>query len=79
MSGRGESVPFAFVAEAERFRSNVKPPARRRATRSELAGRILVTVAVVAGLIGAVVLGSPALDARHAEGAGRPPTAAVRH
>ena len=26
MFRRGESVPFAFIADAERFRSNVTPP-----------------------------------------------------
>jgi hypothetical protein len=78
MSGRGESVPFAFVAEADRFRSNVEPPARQRATGSQIAGRVLLTVTVLAGLAGAIVLGAPALNAQHAEGAGGGP-AVARH
>lgn len=78
MYRRGESVPFAFVSEADRFRSNVAPPPRQRATGSRIAGRILLTVTVVAGLVGAVVLGTPALDARHTEGAGTG-TAVARH
>ena len=32
MFRRRESVPFSFVAEADRFRSNVTPPPRRRVT-----------------------------------------------
>ena len=34
MFRRREPVPFAFVAEADRFRSNVTPPSRQRATPS---------------------------------------------
>ena len=30
MFRRREAVPFAFVAEADRFRSNVTPPPRER-------------------------------------------------
>lgn len=63
MFRRGETVPFAFVAEAEQFRSNVTPPARERATVSQIAGRTLVGLVLVAGLAGSVLLGMPALDA----------------
>ncbi len=38
MSRRGESVPFAFIAEADRFRSNVTPPPAARRTFREAAG-----------------------------------------
>jgi hypothetical protein len=62
MFRRRESVPFSFVAESDRFRSNVTPPPRQRATVSQLAGRSLVGLTVVAGLVGALVLGLPALS-----------------
>ena len=42
MFRRREAVPFAFVAEADRFRSNVTPPPRERASAGELAGRWLL-------------------------------------
>ncbi|MYY05498.1 MULTISPECIES: hypothetical protein [unclassified Streptomyces] len=61
MFRRRESVPFSFVAEADRFRSNVTPPPRPRSTVSERAGSALVCLAVVAGLAGALLLGLPAL------------------
>ncbi|MEE1931050.1 hypothetical protein V1J52_23200 [Streptomyces sp. TRM 70351] len=64
MSRRGEPVPFAFVADADRFRSNVEPPPRERATAGELAGRALLTLVVVAGLVGSLLLAWPALDVR---------------
>ena len=32
MFRRREPVPFAFIAEADRFRSNVAPPPRERAS-----------------------------------------------
>ncbi|MGW5495871.1 hypothetical protein [Streptomyces olivaceoviridis] len=57
-----EPVPFAFLAEADRFRSNVTPPPRRRASFGEMAGRWLLGLTIVAGLIGALVLGMPALS-----------------
>ncbi|MFF1922229.1 hypothetical protein ACFVW8_16880 [Streptomyces sp. NPDC058221] len=68
MFRRRESVPFSFVAEADRFRSNVTPPPRERSSLSELAGRSLVGLAVVAGLAGSLILGLPALapDQSHA-------------
>ncbi|MEU9981332.1 hypothetical protein [Streptomyces sp. NPDC050856] len=63
MFRRREAVPFAFVAEAERFRSNVTPPAPERPSPSQLAGRTLVGLTVVAGLVGSLLFGIPALDA----------------
>ncbi|MEV4439766.1 hypothetical protein AB0K09_12220 [Streptomyces sp. NPDC049577] len=62
MFRRREPVPFAFVAEAERYRSNVTPPPRERASRSEIAGRVLVGLTVTAGLVGALLFGMPSLD-----------------
>lgn len=62
MFRRREPIPFAFVAEADRFRSNVTPPPRQRASRGELAGRTLLGLTVVAGLVGSLVLGMPALS-----------------
>lgn len=59
---RREPVPFAFVAEADRFRSNVTPPPRQRAALGEIAGRWLLGLTIVAGLVGSVVLGTPALS-----------------
>jgi hypothetical protein len=58
---RRDDVPFAFIAEAERFRSNVRPP-ERRAGRAELAGRTLVGLLVAAGLAGSIIFGMPALQ-----------------
>ncbi|WP_234535998.1 hypothetical protein [Streptomyces shenzhenensis] len=62
MSGRREPVPFAFLAEADRFRSNVTPPPRRRSSVSQTAGRWLLGLTIVAGLVGSLVLGMPALS-----------------
>lgn len=62
MFRRREPVPFAFLAEADRFRSNVTPPPRRRDSFGELAGRWLLGATLVAGLIGALVVGMPALS-----------------
>ncbi|MFE7774878.1 hypothetical protein ACFU5O_13410 [Streptomyces sp. NPDC057445] len=63
---RREGVPFAFVAEADRFRSNVTPPPRIRPNRTQLAGRWLIGLTVVAGLAGSLVFGMPALDSHQA-------------
>ncbi|MFG2992210.1 hypothetical protein ACGFZK_23485 [Streptomyces sp. NPDC048257] len=59
---RREPVPFAFVSEADRFRSNVTPPPRERLGRTQLAARTLVGLTVVAGLAGALLFGMPALQ-----------------
>ncbi|MBD2834161.1 MULTISPECIES: hypothetical protein [Streptomyces] len=62
MFRRRESVPFSFVAEADRFRSNVTPPPRRRVSRSQLAARSLVGLTMVVGFAGSLLFGLPALD-----------------
>jgi hypothetical protein len=63
MFRRREPVPFAFIAEADRFRSNVTPPPREHASRGQLAGRVLLGLTVAAGLVGSLILGLPALSA----------------
>ncbi|MFJ3666763.1 hypothetical protein ACIPSE_09945 [Streptomyces sp. NPDC090106] len=65
MFRRREPVPFAFVAEADRFRSNVAPPPRQRSSAGQTAGRWLLGVTIVAALAGALVLGMPALTLDH--------------
>lgn len=67
MFRRREPVPFAFLAEADRFRSNVTPPPRERASLSEIAGRWLLGTTIVAALVGSLVLGMPALSLDHAQ------------
>jgi len=62
MIHRREPVPFAFVAEADRFRSNVTPPPRERASFGQMAGRWLLGLTIVAGLVGSLVIGMPALS-----------------
>ena len=62
MFRRREPVPFAFIAEADTFRSNVTPPPRERATASQIVGRWLIGLTVVAGLVGALLIGMPALS-----------------
>ncbi|ARF57746.1 hypothetical protein [Streptomyces gilvosporeus] len=62
MFRRREPVPFAFVAEADRFRSNVTPPPRQRASRAQLLGHSLITLTVVGGLAGALLFGLPSLQ-----------------
>jgi hypothetical protein len=62
MFRRNEPVPFAFLAEGDEFRSNVAPPPRERASAGEIAGRWLLGLTVVAGLVGSVILGMPALS-----------------
>ncbi|MEU4176170.1 hypothetical protein [Streptomyces sp. NPDC026589] len=62
MFRRREAVPFSFVAESDRFRSNVTPPPSARATVPELLGRSLVGLTVVAGLVGSLLLGLPGLE-----------------
>jgi hypothetical protein len=79
MFRRGEPVPFAFVAEADRFRSNVTPPPRERATRAQLAVRVLATLTVVASLVGAVILGAPALRVHQPDTTGQHSTGTAQH
>ncbi|MGW7050041.1 hypothetical protein ACWGDT_46900 [Streptomyces avermitilis] len=62
MFRRREPVPFAFIAEADKFRSNVTPPPRQRASAGQMAGRWLLGLTVVAGLVGALVVGMPSLS-----------------
>ncbi|MER5465860.1 hypothetical protein ABT010_35425 [Streptomyces sp. NPDC002668] len=66
MFRRREAVPFAFVAEADRFRSNVTPPPRERASVSQLAGRTLVGLTIACGLAGSLLFGLPALESGRA-------------
>ncbi|MFJ8039403.1 hypothetical protein ACIRBX_02675 [Kitasatospora sp. NPDC096147] len=56
-----EPVPFAFIAEAERYQSNVAPPEPEPRSARRVLGGVLVTVVVLAGLLAAVALGMPAL------------------
>jgi hypothetical protein len=63
MSRRREPVPFAFLAEADSFRSNVTPPPRERASAGQMAGRWLMGLTIVAALVGAVVIGMPSMSA----------------
>ncbi|MFI5684779.1 hypothetical protein [Streptomyces sp. NPDC051636] len=62
MFRRREPVPFAFLAEADKYRSNVTPPPRERASFGEMAGRWLLGLTIIAGLVGSLVLGMPALS-----------------
>ncbi|MFI6493533.1 hypothetical protein [Streptomyces sp. NPDC050564] len=62
MFRRREPVPFAFIAEADKFRSNVTPPPRERASAGQIAGRLLIGLTVVAGIAGSLILGMPALS-----------------
>ncbi|MEU5689856.1 hypothetical protein [Streptomyces venezuelae] len=63
MFRRREPVPFAFIAEADKFRSNVTPPPRERASASQVASRTLIGLTVVAGLVGSLLFGMPAMSA----------------
>ncbi|MES5817440.1 hypothetical protein [Streptomyces sp. RG80] len=65
MFRRREPVPFAFVAEADRFRSNVTPPPREKSSAGQIAGNWLLGVTIVAALVGSLVLGMPALTIDH--------------
>ncbi|MDQ1049032.1 hypothetical protein [Streptomyces sp. V4I2] len=62
MFRRREPVPFAFLAEADKFRSNVTPPPRERASVSHIAGRWLLGLTIIAALVGSLVVGMPALS-----------------
>lgn len=79
MFRRRESVPFSFVAEADRFRSNVTPPPRQRTSASELTRRSLVGLAVIAGLAGSLLLGLPALAPQQSPSHGQQTEAAPGH
>ncbi|GAA3390129.1 hypothetical protein [Streptomyces roseoviridis] len=68
MPSRREAVPFAFVAESDRFRSNVTPPPRQRPTASQILGRTLLGLTLVAGLVGSLVFGMPSLQPGDASG-----------
>ncbi|MEH0418084.1 hypothetical protein [Streptomyces sp. B21-083] len=68
MFRRREPVPFAFIAEADKFRSNVAPPPRERASAGDIAGRWLLGLTIVAGLVGSLVLGMPALSVDQSAG-----------
>ncbi|WP_019549198.1 hypothetical protein [Streptomyces sulphureus] len=77
MFRRGESVPFAFLADSERFRSNVTPPPKPRRTTGQRIGGALVGLTVVAGIVGSLVLAGPALDTTYEDGGG--PAATAEH
>ncbi|KAB1142084.1 hypothetical protein F7R91_30865 [Streptomyces luteolifulvus] len=68
MFRRREPVPFASLAEADRFRSNIAPPPRERASAGQLAGRWLLGLSIVAALAGALVIGMPALSSDQPSG-----------
>ncbi|MFD9223899.1 hypothetical protein ACFWDI_28805 [Streptomyces sp. NPDC060064] len=68
MFRRREAVPFAFVAEADRFRSNVTPPPRERPSVSQLAGRTLIGLTIACGLVGSLLFGLPSLETGRAAG-----------
>ncbi|NEC92352.1 hypothetical protein [Streptomyces sp. SID12501] len=68
MLRRREPIPFAFIAEADKFRSNVAPPPRERASAGDIAGRWLLGLTIVAGLVGSLVLGMPALSVDQSAG-----------
>ncbi|MGW7352743.1 hypothetical protein [Streptomyces sp. Z26] len=59
---RGEPVPFSFVAEADRFRSNVTPPPKPRPDARRRAGAVLFSLTITSGLFGSLLMGLPALD-----------------
>ncbi|KPI00679.1 hypothetical protein OK074_5772 [Actinobacteria bacterium OK074] len=62
MFRRREPVPFAFIAEADKFRSNVAPPPRERASAGQTAMRWLTGLTIVAALVGAVIIATPSLS-----------------
>ncbi|MFI1015745.1 hypothetical protein [Streptomyces sp. NPDC020965] len=68
MFRRREAVPFSFVAEHDSFRSNVTPPPRERLTVSQVTGRTLIGLTVVAGLVGSLLFGLPSLEAGQTAG-----------
>ncbi|MFJ1744620.1 MULTISPECIES: hypothetical protein [unclassified Streptomyces] len=68
MFRRREAVPFAFVAEADSFRSNVTPPPKHRASRTDVVGRTLIGLVIAAGFAGSLLFGLPALDTSQSSG-----------
>jgi hypothetical protein len=78
MFRRREAVPFSFVAESESFRSNVTPPPRERPSVSQLTGRTLIGLTIVAGLVGSLLFAVPALETDGRPGGARPSEAAER-
>ncbi|MGW3495484.1 hypothetical protein [Streptomyces sp. NPDC001020] len=62
MFRRREPVPFAFLAEADSFRSNVTPPPRERASAAQKATRWLMGLTIVGGLVGALIIGMPSMS-----------------
>ncbi|GAA2148747.1 hypothetical protein GCM10009760_41170 [Kitasatospora kazusensis] len=62
MAHGAQSVPFAFVAEAARHRSNISPPDREPRSAKAVCGGLLIALLVMAGLATAVALGTPALQ-----------------
>ncbi|MFD7290726.1 hypothetical protein [Streptomyces sp. NPDC059863] len=68
MFRRREAVPFAFVAEADSFRSNVTPPPKQRVSTSELVSRTLIGLTVAAGFTGALLFGLPSLETTQSSG-----------
>ncbi|MFD9467326.1 hypothetical protein [Streptomyces sp. NPDC060027] len=62
MFRRRDPVPFAFIAEADQFRSNVAPPPRERPSAGQITGRWLIGLTVIAGIAGSLILGMPALS-----------------
>ncbi|MFI5877444.1 hypothetical protein ACIBAH_34440 [Streptomyces sp. NPDC051445] len=65
MFRRREPVPFAFLAEADRFRSNIAPPPVERPSVGQTAGQWLLGLTIVAALVGSLVVGMPALSSDH--------------
>jgi hypothetical protein len=62
MFRRREGVPFSFLDDADRFRSNVEPPPKRRAATGEIAGRALIGLVIAAAFAGSLLFGIPALE-----------------
>jgi hypothetical protein len=62
MPRRREPVPFAFLVEADRFRSNVTPPPREKSSPGQLAGRWLLGLTIVAALVGSLIVGMPSMS-----------------
>jgi hypothetical protein len=81
MTQAAERVPFAFVSDArphERYASNVAPPRPGRVPLRTVCGRIAVGVLLVAGLVAAVLVGTPALSVPEAPDARSAPVGGGR-